>query len=79
MQEPLPQLIDLIIDRSDKMKRIPDQIPDSFLGGSAPRLLPTTSPVMGHFIPRTTGTTVIYYAPRHSLPLENPSFRIHFT
>jgi hypothetical protein len=38
MQESFPQLIDLIIDRSDKMKGIPDQIPDSFLGGSAPRL-----------------------------------------
>ena len=38
MQESFPQLIDLIIDKSDEMKGIPDQIPDSFLGGSAPRL-----------------------------------------
>ena len=38
MQGPFPELVDLKIDACIKPNFIPDQVPDSFLGGSAPRL-----------------------------------------
>ena len=38
MQEPFPELTNLNINLNIKTEQIPDQVPDSFLGGSAPRL-----------------------------------------
>ena len=84
MQQPFPALTDLSIQSNEWWKdgplenKIPSVVSESFLGGSAPGLQ-YLNLIYTRSISRITKTTLVCCWPCQSSPLENSSFRIHFT
>jgi hypothetical protein len=71
MQVPFLELTELWLESYDEM---PPVIPDSFLGGSAPRLQPR---FQRHSISGITKTAFVCYSSRQPQSLSYPSFRIN--
>jgi hypothetical protein len=75
-QKPFPQLTYLALRPPYGPTRVKmPVVPDSFLGGSAPRLRKRRT----HSVSRSTETTFVCYQPHRSPPFFYSSFRVHFT